>query len=196
MTTELVYVRAEQTEALLRVWTDAVPTILIPYRSDEDDHPITIDEAIDEARKAEVRWPNIRSGERDEIPWPIRLGVGRRDNFTCRYCHAGIGQRDLELDHIVPWSAGGTDRSENLRILCKFCNQKRSNFIDGTETRPVRPVTWWCVECWHEESHFRQELGSREHGIYDMNISHRVYDGPVIAYCAECRHISRTDVTL
>ena len=42
----------------------------------------------------------------------------------------------------------------------------------------------------------RDFLGSRDVGLYDMNIGHRVQSGHTIAYCAHCQHVSRTDVTL
>lgn len=35
--------------------------------------------------------------------------------------------RNLELDHIVPRSKGGTDQSENLQLLCNDCNRRKGN---------------------------------------------------------------------
>lgn len=54
-----------------------------------------------------------------------RFLVLRRDRYRCVFC--GRGGR-LEVDHIVPWSAGGSDEMDNLRTLCRDCNQDRSNF--------------------------------------------------------------------
>jgi len=44
---------------------------------------------------------------------------------TCAYC----GKQDtrLEIDHIVPRSAGGSNRVSNLTICCRECNKKKSN---------------------------------------------------------------------
>lgn len=44
---------------------------------------------------------------------------------TCAYC----GKRDtpLEIDHIRPKSAGGSDRVSNLTIACHPCNQNKNN---------------------------------------------------------------------
>jgi Zn finger protein HypA/HybF involved in hydrogenase expression len=142
---------------------------------------------LEGAMSEAVRWPLVRTGDREPIIWAIRLAVGRRDEFTCRRCHIDVLDR-FELDHIIPWSAGGSDRSDNLRVLCPPCNQRRSNFRDST--RPATPITWWCVQCWTEDNAFRYRQAE------DMRIDHQVAAPHVTAYCAHCHHISKTDVTL
>lgn len=45
-----------------------------------------------------------------------------RDGWRCRDCgRAGA----LQVHHIVPIEAGGTDDLDNLRSLCKDCHHKR-----------------------------------------------------------------------
>jgi hypothetical protein len=133
------------------------------------------------------RWSIVRSGEREPIVWPLRLAVGRRDEFTCRSCHADVVD-GFELDHIIPWSAGGSDRSDNLRTLCGPCNQRRSNFRDTA--RAATAVTWWCIHCWTDDHAFRWPSAE------PFRIAHMVAAPNVTAYCAHCHHISQTDVTL
>jgi len=53
----------------------------------------------------------------------------------------------LQLDHIVPWSAGGSDRSSNLRTLCNVCNEQRSNHQADMDLVTVLPVANWCLPC-------------------------------------------------
>jgi 5-methylcytosine-specific restriction endonuclease McrA len=99
------------------------------------------------------RAPVIRWGERDTISRTVRRLVYQRDDWTCQNCGAVPNARDphrrsgaLHLDHIIPWSAGGSDRSDNLRTLCATCNETRSNYIDGHET-PSLPITLKCTRC-------------------------------------------------
>lgn len=54
--------------------------------------------------------------------------VGRRDGFRCAAC---MSVDDLELDHIKPVSRGGSNRLDNLQLLCRDCNaQKGTEQID------------------------------------------------------------------
>lgn len=91
-----------------------------------------------------ARWPVVRTGQRPVIPVGVRQLVHHRDGGRCVFC--GNGQRWFELDHIVPWSAGGTDVSSNLRLLCYLCNQARSNFRTERDV-PATPVTRGCDSC-------------------------------------------------
>lgn len=92
----------------------------------------------------------IRTGEREPIPAHVRAAVWYRDHGLCALCPGLEYQPDgpLHLDHIVPWSAGGPDTSDNLRLLCEPHNLERSNFID--HAGPKLPVTWWCHRCYTE----------------------------------------------
>jgi hypothetical protein len=116
------------------------------------DEPTRISDLLDPA----ALWPNdrhpvVRSGERNEIPQHVRVAVWLRDRGKCELC----GDRTPEgqpwhLDHIVPWSAGGSDATTNLRVLCERHNMDRGNRVDPTE-RPRRAATWWCVNCYANE---------------------------------------------
>jgi ribosomal protein L37AE/L43A len=74
------------------------------------------------------RYPVVRTSltePREPIPKEIRVAVLMRDEFTCRLCWRYGGR--MEIDHIIPWSAGGADTVDNLRTLCRECNETRSN---------------------------------------------------------------------
>jgi hypothetical protein len=62
------------------------------------------------------------SGARRHIPLAIRRAVMERDGYACVDCGA---QHDLALDHIHPYSLGGPDTVENLRVLCRSCNSRK-----------------------------------------------------------------------
>lgn len=61
---------------------------------------------------------------RPHIPVRIRRAVYERDGYQCGFCSS---PDRLSLDHIVPFSFGGLDTEENLRVLCLPCNIKRGN---------------------------------------------------------------------
>lgn len=70
------------------------------------------------------------SKHRKTLSLKTRYRVMKRDNFTCRAC--GASRHDnatlkLEIDHVVPLAAGGTDKEENLQVLCVPCNAGKSN---------------------------------------------------------------------
>lgn len=59
----------------------------------------------------------------------ISLEVFERDNYTCQYC-GQIGGL-LEVDHVVPFSKGGSDSVDNLITACRHCNrQKRDKSVE------------------------------------------------------------------
>jgi hypothetical protein len=59
-----------------------------------------------------------------------RQEILQRDNYACRVCgrnpitHPGL---PLEVDHIVPFSEGGTDDVSNLQTLCLLCNRGKGS---------------------------------------------------------------------
>lgn len=99
------------------------------------------------------RHPIVRSGERRPIAQHVRTAVWYRDRGCCELCgnREPVAGQPWHLDHIIPWSAGGSDDSTNLRVLCETHNQERGNAVDPTE-RPRRPVTWWCINCFDSQS--------------------------------------------
>jgi hypothetical protein len=57
-----------------------------------------------------------------------RLAIYLRDGLACGYCHATIEQgARLTLDHLVPYSKGGTNDATNLVTACGRCNSSRGN---------------------------------------------------------------------
>jgi len=59
-----------------------------------------------------------------------RLRIYKRDKYKCTICGASPATDspyDLEVDHYVPFSHGGTDEDSNLRTLCRSCNRGKGN---------------------------------------------------------------------
>jgi hypothetical protein len=70
------------------------------------------------------------------LPRGVRAEVLLRDGNRCRGCGWRPGDpvpqkngrdlyRGLEVDHVYPKSAGGTDDLENLQVLCTSCNASK-----------------------------------------------------------------------
>lgn len=51
--------------------------------------------------------------------------VFERDNYTCCYCGEKGGI--LEMDHVIPFSKGGTDDISNLVTSCRKCNRQKKD---------------------------------------------------------------------
>jgi hypothetical protein len=52
-----------------------------------------------------------------------RFEVFKRDRFTCSYCGKHPPEVLLEVDHIHPIAAGGSDELDNLTTACVDCNR-------------------------------------------------------------------------
>lgn len=46
-------------------------------------------------------------------------------HHTCVYC--GVSETQLQIEHLIPRSRGGSDRASNLAIACEACNLKKGN---------------------------------------------------------------------
>lgn len=64
------------------------------------------------------------------LPRDIMLKVVRRDNQMCQVCHQHVRDDEIEFDHVIPYSKGGPTSVENIRLLCRSCNKKKSNSLD------------------------------------------------------------------
>jgi 5-methylcytosine-specific restriction endonuclease McrA len=62
--------------------------------------------------------PRFASETGRAIPSATRGYVLERDKHVCQYC--GIAATDL--DHVYPWSNGGTNAPTNLVAACGICN--------------------------------------------------------------------------
>ncbi len=72
------------------------------------------------------------SSETRFVPKMIQAEVWRRDRGECTKCHSTYA---LELDHIRPFAVGGKSTVENLRLLCRACNQRqRVTYFNQTQS--------------------------------------------------------------
>jgi hypothetical protein len=71
--------------------------------------------------------------ELDPVGETIRYQVLKRDR-NCVLCGASSKQANLQVDHIIPRSKGGSNKIGNLQTLCAPCNRGKSN-MDDTDLR-------------------------------------------------------------
>jgi len=64
--------------------------------------------------------------QRLPIPGDVKMFVWKRDQGKCVKCGSQI---NLEFDHIIPVSKGGSNTARNIELLCESCNRKKSNNI-------------------------------------------------------------------
>jgi 5-methylcytosine-specific restriction endonuclease McrA len=66
----------------------------------------------------------LRGHKRRSLPDELRERVFLRDEYWCQYCEDAPA---LVVDHVVPFSSGGSDEERNLRASCELCNMKAYN---------------------------------------------------------------------
>jgi hypothetical protein len=75
--------------------------------------------------------PSRREGGGHGMNWirkERRLAIYLRDGLSCAWCCQTIEDgAKLTLDHIVPYSEGGTTKSDNLIVACLRCNSSRGS---------------------------------------------------------------------
>lgn len=79
----------------------------------------------DEARAKTDPAPSLGAPAPRSISLGLRYRILSRDRFRCVICGASPAKDvrvELHIDHIIPWSRGGKNVQDNLRILCSKCN--------------------------------------------------------------------------
>ena len=70
------------------------------------------------SKPKKVRRPSISQNVKDKV-W-------KRDDGKCVQCGSN---ENIEFDHIIPFSKGGSSTYRNLQILCEKCNRSKSDKI-------------------------------------------------------------------
>ncbi|MCE9526131.1 MAG: HNH endonuclease [Planctomycetales bacterium] len=60
------------------------------------------------------------------MPRDVRQRVWQKYGGRCADCGS---DQYLEFDHIVPLARGGSDSDSNVQLLCRGCDQKKSDPI-------------------------------------------------------------------
>ena len=110
-----------------------------PLRKAERAQMKVVAKATDEINNAAQHFPDrvtpherVASPEKTKpsryIPSAVRHAVYIRDKGICQNCGS---TRAMEVDHIKPYALGGEHKLENLRLLCRSCNQRKAIDVYG-----------------------------------------------------------------
>lgn len=75
----------------------------------------------------------------------LRFEILRRDNYACQYCGGKAPDVELQVDHIMPVTLGGSNNPSNLTASCRDCNiGKGASVPDGPTVNEVesRHLKW------------------------------------------------------
>ncbi|GET35287.1 HNH endonuclease [Microseira wollei] len=75
------------------------------------------------ATKSESKPKQEKKKRSRHIPASVRVTVLHRDGLKCVFCGRGAPKVELEVDHILPFSKGGSNDPSNLQTLCFDCNR-------------------------------------------------------------------------
>jgi len=99
-------------------------------RAEEKRRQLERAQKIEQAKELLAREENFEtlgvSQNRERIPDDVKNFVWRRDEGKCVRCGS---RENLEFDHIIPVSKGGSNTARNIQLLCETCNRKKSNKI-------------------------------------------------------------------
>jgi hypothetical protein len=113
-------------------------------RFDEEEHPEHISEEFTEtecnvfghvcpvffAAEAMTETSEPRRMGRRPIPFATMMRIVRRDDYRCQHCKKKLRDYEVEFDHIIPVSKGGSSEEHNLRLTCFKCNRdKRDDYV-------------------------------------------------------------------
>jgi hypothetical protein len=84
------------------------------------------DARLDRLRKIRAAEEDAERGRRERLPDEVRAAVWHRDEGRCVRCGS---EQELQFDHVIPFSRGGSNATENIQILCGPCNRAKGDSI-------------------------------------------------------------------
>jgi hypothetical protein len=64
------------------------------------------------------------------ISFTVKMRVVRRDNHTCQHCGKHLADNEVEFDHKIPISKGGSSEEHNVRLTCFDCNRDKRDQVE------------------------------------------------------------------
>ena len=91
------------------------------------------------------------------IPQPVRREVLQRAKERCEYClsRSDLLGAELEIEHIIPESLGGTSSFDNLCASCATCNRHKGSRIREMDAETGQNVRLFHPRRQRWNRHFR-----------------------------------------
>lgn len=99
-----------------------------PYLLEEKTKRLMMD---DEIKKKQGIYPYLITGKEKHLNLRSFTTSQKRQGYEkqngiCTNCSKHFELKEMEADHITPWHAGGKTDIDNLQLLCKECNRRKS----------------------------------------------------------------------
>jgi hypothetical protein len=92
---------------------------------------------LERADKQGIEW-ELDAHLAKPIPEDVKRLVYERDMGRCQVCES---RELIQYDHVVPWSMGGGNEPQNIRLICGGCNRRR--VIGGNDRSHAAPASAW-----------------------------------------------------
>lgn len=64
---------------------------------------------------------------RRHLSFAKMMRIVRRGDYRCQHCQKKLQDNEVEFDHIIPVSKGGSSEEHNIRLKCFDCNRDKSD---------------------------------------------------------------------
>ncbi len=100
----------------------------------------------------------------------LRELVAERARGLCEYCQTQQSiVIEMEIDHIIPASAGGETNEDNLCLACVSCNSHKAAYQLGSDPETARSTPLFNLRTQNWNDHFRwNDDSTRLVGVTDM----------------------------
>jgi hypothetical protein len=79
------------------------------------------------AAEAMTETEEARRMGRRRLSFSKMMRIVRRDDYGCQHCQKKLADNEVEFDHIIPVSKGGSSEEHNIRLTCFDCNRDKSD---------------------------------------------------------------------
>ena len=97
------------------------------YREETPDKTKTKKRTTTKNTKRKSKAKRNTSTRSRNISKSVRVSVLNRDRYKCVFCGRSSKKVELEVDHIIPFSKGGSNEISNLQTLCFDCNRGKGS---------------------------------------------------------------------